>query len=671
MEKVKINIVNPNLNFCNIDKEFSFVKFTTSENYIPFGAQFIDAFSQNIKVKSVVFENGRSLYTLFAKAELKNINLRKEIDNIEGAEVLSFSVLKNNEVQQIQKHILIQLLLNSLSSPENHRLRFNNLTGKLFLYNESLFERRKFKEDRLITKIPAIEFKVHNDLSVALRTTTFTSLLLKAKLNFSKKPLHKYAKYTYSHATKSMRRIIDGENLDAKDVFIIKQEPRKKTIIPFLDFNELDSFQESKMGFMAETLEKIEDKLSAYLKIAFNETSVEYTFRTSDNNQQDINLIISQTKKPVHIINAVGEAAEDYIEVFQDTLKTILPTTKATISRAHKKQALNIRLVHNKHYYEKNEIQDVYDTSLTNTQHLTVEDFKYNNASAVRAVLKELLIKSDIDKKQVSILDWAQYNFTDDFLFGIKDEEQFIFLSISPSGKMRFEVKEHTLFNQSEFDDLISIFNEDSNIEGVVKNHLGHINVIKRTDLYTLPNFDEIYSQLKAENKNDNFKISDVNQWLSESDIKEKQKKYYLELLNNWSEEFITKSQLLEVVDHRTDKKKLSKLIFEKTGIVVKSYMRDQSKYELMDSNLDIHSYTDNGKLFYYVGTIGEGMRTKIGRASIIREITGYLDAPIFFAEILPLMNVDFVRYGDLTVVPFPFKYLKEWTQISNNIQST
>lgn len=661
MEKVKINIVNPKLNYRNIDKEFSVVRFTTSENYIPFGAQFIDAFSQNIKSKSVVFENGRSLYTLFTKAELKNINFREKIDKIEGAEVLTFSILKDSEIQLMPIHLLVQLLINSLSSPENHRLRFNNLTGKLFLYNESLFERRKFKDDRLIAKIPAIEFKVHRDLNIELRTTTFTSLLLKPKLDFSKKPLSKYAKYTYSHATKAMRRILDGENLDAKDVFIIKQEPRKKTIIPFLDFSELDSFQESKMGFMAETLEKIEDKLSAYLKLSFKEASVKNTFRTADQNQQDINTILSQTKKPIHIINSVGETAEDYIEVFQDTLNTILPTTKITISETHKSQALNIRLVHNKNYYDKNGIKDKYDSSLINTQHLTIEDFKYNNKSAVKAILKELLIKWDIDKKQVSIIDWAQYNFTDDFVFGIKDDEQFIFLKITPTGKMQFEVKEQTLFNQSEFDDLISIFDEDSTVEGVVKNHLGHINIIKRTGLYTLPNFSEIYGQLKAENKIEKFKISDVARWLSEIDIEDKHKDHYHALFNNWSEEIISKTELLQIIDHRSVKKKLSKYILEKTGIVVKSYMRDQSKYELMDSNLDIHSSTEDGKLFYYVGTIGNGMRTKIGRASIIRKISGFSDAPIFFDDMLPLMNVDFVRYGDLTVVPFPFKYLREW----------
>lgn len=152
--------------------------------------------------------------------------------------------------------------------------------------------------------------------------------------------------------------------------------------------------------------------------------------------------------------------------------------------------------------------------------------------------------------------------------------------------------------------------------------------------------------------------------WLSEIDIKQSYKSHFSKAIVNRSNAAISKTELLKLIDHRTVKKKLAKLIEQKTGKVIKTYMRDHSKYELMDSNLDIHSYQEKGKLFYYVGTIGKGMRSKIGRASIVREISGFNDAPIFFNEILPLLNVDFVRYGDLTVIPFPFKYLREWVKL-------
>ena len=47
----------------------------------------------------------------------------------------------------------------------------------------------------------------------------------------------------------------------------------------------------------------------------------------------------------------------------------------------------------------------------------------------------------------------------------------------------------------------------------------------------------------------------------------------------------------------------------------------------------------------------------------IIREVQAIDDAPVFFDELLPLMDVDFVRLGSLTVLPFPFKYLREYAK--------
>ena len=84
---------------------------------------------------------------------------------------------------------------------------------------------------------------------------------------------------------------------------------------------------------------------------------------------------------------------------------------------------------------------------------------------------------------------------------------------------------------------------------------------------------------------------------------------------------------------------------------------------ELLSSCLDIKTYTEDGKQFYYVGTIGEGMRWKIPRAANVRCIEGYKGAPLMFDKLLPTMNVTFVHNGQLTVLPFPFKYLREYVK--------
>ena len=54
-------------------------------------------------------------------------------------------------------------------------------------------------------------------------------------------------------------------------------------------------------------------------------------------------------------------------------------------------------------------------------------------------------------------------------------------------------------------------------------------------------------------------------------------------------------------------------------------------------------------------------MRQSIQRACVIRSIEGYDGANVRFEEMLPMMNVTFVHNGQLTVMPFPFKYLREY----------
>ena len=66
----------------------------------------------------------------------------------------------------------------------------------------------------------------------------------------------------------------------------------------------------------------------------------------------------------------------------------------------------------------------------------------------------------------------------------------------------------------------------------------------------------------------------------------------------------------------------------------------------------------------YSVNQIGAGMNTTITRAANIRKVVPYGTAPIFFGELLQTMNVTFVRNGQLTVLPFPFKYLREYIDI-------
>lgn len=130
------------------------------------------------------------------------------------------------------------------------------------------------------------------------------------------------------------------------------------------------------------------------------------------------------------------------------------------------------------------------------------------------------------------------------------------------------------------------------NIQGILKNADGKINIIKGTEQFTLPELFAIESQLLSGNNK----------------LRGKEK-------------------------------------------------RD----ELLTSCLDIKCFENDGEIYYFVGEIGEGMRSSISHSANIRKIVRYKDAPDFFEKLLPLMSVSFVKNGQLTVIPFPFKYLREY----------
>ena len=89
-----------------------------------------------------------------------------------------------------------------------------------------------------------------------------------------------------------------------------------------------------------------------------------------------------------------------------------------------------------------------------------------------------------------------------------------------------------------------------------------------------------------------------------------------------------------------------------------------EKRDELLSACLDIKMFNDSVSEYYFVGTIGNGMRWLINRAANIRKMEPFEDSILMFEKLLPLMNVTFVHNGQLTVVPFPFKYLKEYLKI-------
>lgn len=84
-------------------------------------------------------------------------------------------------------------------------------------------------------------------------------------------------------------------------------------------------------------------------------------------------------------------------------------------------------------------------------------------------------------------------------------------------------------------------------------------------------------------------------------------------------------------------------------------------KETLFSACLDIKYFEKDGAVYYFVGKISQNVGYKFHVAANIRKIVAFRDHPLFFTSLLPLMNITFVHNGQLSAIPFPFKYLREY----------
>ncbi|MCG8803162.1 hypothetical protein [Tenacibaculum finnmarkense] len=657
MKNIKTNELAIVLHYEKIIEDFSIIKFATSEKYIKYGALFLDEINLETKAKSIVFEDGNSFYALYDKDYISKIDISKKLQSLKNCDSLSFNFIDTtNKLQEIPKHLLSQLLINSISNPKHNRFSFNNLTGKLYLFNPENFERSKTNGKNVIFKIIGLEFKINNDISLELNVKTFSNTLLSKKISFDKNKFTNYAKYTFVNATGTLKRVLNSDS-KVENQYILRQTSEngslKKSTISFLNFESFKKFQITKIGVLKETLVTIENKLSKYIEISFVNHQIENIERFQSKFR------INKTKLNIKIIDL--SADENGLEISTKLISKIKessPLSSVKIASRKNRNGFNIILINNKKHYEKYNLKDPYKSDIK-SQYITVQDFKTNSKASINTILKELIIKNDIQKEQISIIDWESFNFKNDWIFGTKEDDNFYFITIKPTGNLSFEKLPVDFFNQNEFNNLCEIFNDNSNTEFIVKDNLGNTNSITKTKNYTLPEFDEIHNVLFQENEAIILTQKDAEKYIRQ-DFKDDTLLSILEKLkntNSWNKE-----NLLKCFSNRNDKKKFANTIKSETGEILKSYFRDQTiRYDILDSQLDIHQYKEKDSFYYFVGVKGTGIQQEISRASVIREIKIINDSDFIFNKLLPLMNVDFVKNGQLTALPFPLKYLREW----------
>jgi len=91
-----------------------------------------------------------------------------------------------------------------------------------------------------------------------------------------------------------------------------------------------------------------------------------------------------------------------------------------------------------------------------------------------------------------------------------------------------------------------------------------------------------------------------------------------------------------------------------------------ESLEDLFNAYLNIKYFGETEKeAYYFVGGRKENVQFSFKDACHIRKIVAVNGSKLIFRQLLPTMDVDFVRMGQSTVIPFPFKYIREYQNFS------
>ena len=553
------------LNYDEIDKKFDIFMVQTSKQKFDRGAYILDIPTMDRNIKGVRFEDGKCFYVLMEKNYKNKYLLRQAIDKAPDTDTISFSQRASSDTED---YIILQLLLNSLGSASHDLLRFNNITGHFYYFHPQwkIDVRKKHKDE----------------------------------ITFDEKKFEDYTQYVVS-VNNTLRRKMPH---DKKTAYIQRQLDGHKNRISFINVYKLNKFNSTKMGVVAEIVQTFNENFKGLAEIDFEYISEYFSLDYNNKKVKENEMLIKAElkNKNLCIVDSIGDnASQDLCSRIQNLLldeyNIFVPIVKDIM-----KDHLNLYLIHNKEYYFG--VDDPYKKQYDgiSIQHITLEDFDNNKLKySLSTVIHELLIKSDLQERKIRLFDWSSLGFEEDMTFGMatgdKKSQRSFFMNIHPDGSFDITEQINDLFSRSIYSECIDIFQaqssskSDAEIEGVIMDSKGNINIIKDTQWVTIPEIFKIRYELESGNTK----------------------------LRN-----------------------------------------EEKRTELFNDILDIKQFIYNDEEHYFAGYIGHGIKPTLQCAVHIRKFEKYQNAPSFLTKILPLMYVTFVRNNQLTVIPFPFKYLRE-----------
>lgn len=672
----------------NIDEDFDIFKVVKTKKE-DFEKNILDSAIYTFKVEAVQWKFGATAFVLFKKnavteQEFKQSLLQEYPDiRIEKIDIFDETQRENNFYYE--NRLLAQLLFNSMRNFKSEEYQYHNLTGRL------LYRIPKDKKDK--GHVRFLEVILDPGMYLNMEHRTF-------RLNKKEKIME--TGYVFDEKTGEFRKRLEED--EGKDVYIKGSLYHGHFHTDYFDIATYSKFAKSKLGMLEQFLCDVSENLSKYLSLEFVEREDVEEYAIKKNEKYEItnkDYCEKLQRKGVVIVDENNtEQSTKIVQWLQRDL-VVLYGVEAEIGQL-KKDRYNIRIVHSKEYYEEKKIEDIHSLAKTEykdylIQHVVEESEaikEKENKDPVKVIVQELMIKEDIKNKKISIYHWEQLDYKKTWNFvtrkkinssnsTAKKEKttpdfEYVQLSIDPSGNIEFKTFTHFGEQTEEtekiclcYDSVVNQYFGGGNVvEGLVYSDMDNVQAIILTKEKTLPNIIEIKRVLLSTDES-----TPVRKELLEIALSEFEPNYpqYIENIEEWKEKLqkckpiLTKKEVKKLLNMKTDAAALfNRFLHHEYDVWIYGEWRKKDfeeqyqigslfnmKYQFIEAD-----YNGNPSFVYYVGK--KGKELKSANACCIRNIVS-LGEKIEYLELFPLMVVEFVRNGQYTVLPFPFKYMREY----------